>query len=90
MAGRAKVGVKGFKDGQEALSVARRLEALQCPFSPSGPLMRVLDPVVEVAALAMLGVGQQLFESGPVQNAVCRLRPPSAWRGTAAVYARNA
>jgi hypothetical protein len=46
---------------QEALRLRGGLEALHLAFSPSGRLMRILGPVVEVAALAVLDPGQDLF-----------------------------
>src|SRR4051812_694368 len=46
--------------GEEPLGVARRLEPLHVPFSPSRRLVRDLGPVVEVAALAMLDPRQDL------------------------------
>jgi hypothetical protein len=54
----AEVDVKGFEYGQKALGMARGLEALEYPFSSSGPLVRVLSAVVQIAALSMFGVGQ--------------------------------
>ena len=37
------MGVEGLEDREKPLGVACRLEALQCPFSSPGPLMRVLS-----------------------------------------------
>ncbi len=60
--------VEGLEDGQKALGVTGRLEALQHPFSSSGPLVRVLGPVIEVTTLAVFGVGQQLSKSRSIAS----------------------
>ena len=58
-------GVAGRAGGwdrgrQEALGVADPLEALHLASAPSGRLMRILGPVVEVLALAVLDPGHHL------------------------------
>jgi hypothetical protein len=60
------VDAEGLKDGQKALRMTGRLEALQYPLSPPGPLVRVLGAVVQVAALPMFGIGQQVFKCSPI------------------------
>ena len=47
--------------GEEALSLAGRLEALHLPFSPSGRLMGVFGPVVEM----LWGGGDGMARSPP-------------------------
>ena len=60
MPGWPAVLADGTMGRQEALGVADRLEALHLAFAPSGRLMRILGPVVEVLALAVLDPGQDL------------------------------
>src|SRR3954454_15529213 len=46
--------------GEEALGLARRLEPLHLPLSPSGRLMRILRPVVEALVPPMLDRGHHV------------------------------
>jgi hypothetical protein len=45
--------------GQETLCLAHRFESLHLSLSPSGRPMRVLNSVIQVAALSMLDVREQ-------------------------------
>ena len=66
MTSRAEVAVDDAVGAEEALRLARRLEPLHLPLaSPRGPV-RVLGPVVEVAALSVL----DLREDVAVRDAV--------------------
>jgi hypothetical protein len=63
--------------GEEALCVARRLEALHLPFSSSRGPVRHLGPVVEVAALPVFDPRQYLA----FRRAVLRTEPGEARPG---------
>src|SRR5262245_47353310 len=60
MPSRAKVLGNRTIRGQKALGMSRRLKPLHAIFSLACRAMRILTPVIEVAALAMLHSGQDL------------------------------
>ena len=58
MPSRTEVLGDGAIGGEEALGMARGLEALHAPLPLAGRLMGVLRTVVEIAVLAMFHTGQ--------------------------------
>jgi len=60
----------GTVGGEKALSVAGGLEPLHAPFTLTRRQMRVLTPIVEIAALAVLDPGQNFALGCPVAGAV--------------------
>jgi hypothetical protein len=56
----AEMSVNEAVGRQEALGLARRFEPLHLPFAAPGWAMRVLCPIVQVAAFAVLDVRQKL------------------------------
>jgi hypothetical protein len=56
----AEMSVNEAVGRQEALGLARRLEPLHLPFAAPGWAMRVLCPIVQVAAFTVLDVRQKL------------------------------
>ena len=57
---RTEVAIDESVGRQEALRLRRRFEPLHLPLSPAGWSMRILRAIVEVAALPMLDIRQQL------------------------------
>ena len=60
MPSRAEVLGDGPIGGEEALRVARGLEALHAPLPLARRLMRILRPIVQIAVLTMFDVRQDL------------------------------
>ena len=69
---RTEVSVDESVGRQETLRLRRRFEPLHLPLSPAGWLMRVLCAIVEVAALPMLDIWQQLSLCYTVSFPACR------------------
>ena len=63
---RSEVLGDGTIGGEEALGVARRLEALHPPLPLAGGLVGVLGAVVEIAVLAVLHTRQELVLRRPI------------------------
>ncbi len=61
-----KVAIDERMSGEELLGLDRRLEPLHLPFTSSRRPMGVLCAVVEVSALPMLDIGQQVTLSHPI------------------------
>ena len=59
MTPRLEVSIDDAMHRQETLWLARRLEPLHLPFSPSRRSVGVFSAVVQVAARAMFDIGQQ-------------------------------
>ncbi len=73
--------------GQKSLGLAGGFEALHLPLSPSGWPMWILRPIIEVAALPVLDIGQT---SRPAGVAPSRPHPrPSCESGTVASTLTN-
>jgi hypothetical protein len=62
------MGVDRFEDGQKALVMTGRFKALKRLFSSPSPLVRVLSTVVQIAALAVFSLGQQLLECSTIAS----------------------
>ena len=60
MSARTKVTVNEGVGGEEVLGVPGRFEPLHLPLSSSRRPMRVLGPIVQISALAVLHAGKQL------------------------------
>ena len=58
--------------GEEALGLARRLEPLHLPFSPSRRLMGILRSVIQTLMSAMLDRGHHLVFRGAVAGQLVR------------------
>src|SRR3954469_14292404 len=58
--------------GEEALSLARRLEPLHLPFSPARRLVRILGSVIQALVLSVLYRGHHLTLGGPVAGQLVR------------------